>query len=233
MSDTPTIDENKLAAIARGERLKKIRNLANLSRRQMCTDSDINIDTLIGWEVARHGGLSAVGARKITERVAKEGVFCTSDWLLHGTAPLPKVILNTAEENHLNEGSISIEERKILAELSYFKSHYPKILTLTIQDGSMLPFFEVGDHIAGVTRYKHSFDQILNKPCIVELKDHTYLPRILKQGSKEGFYALLCTNYDTCSSAPIHNVEVLSAALITWHRKKEPEDYISHSSIME
>lgn len=224
MTEDISIDENKLAAIARGERLRKIRNLANLSRKDMCEGSDINLDTLIGWEVARHGGLSAVGSRKVVERVAKEGVFCTVDWLLHGTEPLPKVILAFSEKTHLHENLLSDEEKKIFAELSYFKSHYHSILTLVMEDNSMLPFFEAGDRLAGVKRVKHSFESLLNKPCIIELKDHTLFAGILKRGSKEGCYHLACTNNHTSSlEFVLENIEILSAALVTWHRKKEIE----------
>jgi hypothetical protein len=74
---------------ARGERVRRVRNMANLSRPALCDKSDFKIDTLIGWEVARHGGLTEKGAQKLIHRIAQEGVICTVEWLLHELKGLP------------------------------------------------------------------------------------------------------------------------------------------------
>ena len=56
---------------ARADRLKRVRNLANLSRKEICESGDININTYKGWELARFGGLPVDGAEKIINRVAR------------------------------------------------------------------------------------------------------------------------------------------------------------------
>lgn len=75
---------------ARADRLRRLRHLANLSRKDMC-DQELNINTLKAWELARFGGLPKDGAEKVIKRVAKEGVMCTSDWLLHGLGAGPQL----------------------------------------------------------------------------------------------------------------------------------------------
>lgn len=82
---------NQSTACQRGQRLKRLRNLANLSRKAMCENADLNINTLKGWEIGRHGGLTHQGAKKILKRVANEGVQCSEQWLLHDTGPGPRL----------------------------------------------------------------------------------------------------------------------------------------------
>src|SRR5438552_2660970 len=76
---------------AKAERLKRIRNLANLSREEFCLDGEVNLATLVSWEVGRFGGLSRKGAGNVIARVAKEGVFVTPEWLLHEVGAGPEV----------------------------------------------------------------------------------------------------------------------------------------------
>lgn len=77
-------------AEARAERLRRLRNLANLSRKDMC-NTDLNFNTLKAWELARFGGLPKDGADKVIRRIAKEGVICTADWLLYGKGITPQL----------------------------------------------------------------------------------------------------------------------------------------------
>ena len=86
------IQDNSLTSpTAKAERLKRVRNLANLSREDFCADGEVNITTLISWEVGRFGGLSRKGATSVIARVAKEGVFVTPEWLLHEVGAGPDV----------------------------------------------------------------------------------------------------------------------------------------------
>src|SRR5579862_8575903 len=90
-SKTSLIQDNSQSSpIAKAERLKRIRNLANLSREDFC-DGDINLTTLISWEIGRFGGLSRKGASSVIARVAKEGVFVTPEWLLYEVGAGPEV----------------------------------------------------------------------------------------------------------------------------------------------
>src|ERR1700733_6271968 len=84
------VTDAKSSEEARAERVKRVRNLANLSRKEMCNDGTLNINTYKGWELGRYGGLPLDGADKIVARVAKEGVICTAKWLLYGTGEPPQ-----------------------------------------------------------------------------------------------------------------------------------------------
>ncbi len=63
-------------ALERGNRVKRCRNIANLTREAVCDTGALNILTLKGWELGKHGGLSEAGAQKVLARVEKEGVRC-------------------------------------------------------------------------------------------------------------------------------------------------------------
>src|SRR5437868_3849341 len=82
-SSLVTVSDTLSSPEAKSKRLKRIRNLANLTREQVCEEGNINIHTLIGWENGRFGGLTRAGAKRLLKRVAREGVQCTVEWLLN------------------------------------------------------------------------------------------------------------------------------------------------------
>jgi len=219
MSDT------QAAAEARAERLKRLRNLANLSRKDMCEGSGINLNTLIGWEVARHGGLSKVGAKKVITRLAKAGVFTTLEWLLYGIGQGPNVVPNfdeLSEQKHKASPDYRLdeEEQKIIEELLVFKKQYQETADLIVEDDGMSPFYEKGDYVAGVKYFRDKAEKAINKPCIVQLETGEIVLRILKTGTEKDTYTLLCSNYQASTNTPIVNIKILSAAIVIWHRKK-------------
>jgi len=77
---------------ARAERLRRIRNMANLTREQMCNLAKLNVNTYKGWEIARYGGLPIDGAEKVLNGIGCEGVICSLNWLLYGKGQGPYAI---------------------------------------------------------------------------------------------------------------------------------------------
>ncbi|MBI5448694.1 MAG: XRE family transcriptional regulator, partial [Gammaproteobacteria bacterium] len=61
-------------SIERGRRIKILRVLANLDRKAVEEKHGINFNTLKGWELGRHGGLTEKGAKKIISMCQQEGV---------------------------------------------------------------------------------------------------------------------------------------------------------------
>src|SRR5579871_6555926 len=123
------LDHPLASADARGMRIRRIRNMANLTRQQLCEDSGININSLKGWEIGRYVGLTWHGAEKIIQQAAKEGVKCTLDWLMYGIGIGPSV-----QTGFVDTPTIAIspnqldtnqnEDKKIANELLLFKKHY-------------------------------------------------------------------------------------------------------------
>ena len=204
---------------ARAARVKRLRNLANLSRKEMCDDEEINLNTLKGWEIARYGGLPIDGAHKIVKRVAREGVFCTIDWLLYEEGQPPRVNVMQMNEQR-TQGMNQPEEKKIEEELELLKKHYSNVLFYQISDDGMSPFYEKGEFVAGIKEAGKQIDSIIGSNCIVQLANGQFLCRKLRKGKLENLYTLICMNSDTSVEIPIiADVELISAAMVVWHRK--------------
>ena len=201
-----TQNECSSSAEARAKRLKRLRNLANLTRKELAAKYHININTLKGWEVARHGGLTEKGAEKIISILAQEGVNGTLNWLLYGKGKGPFVFDKGATDTD--------EEKRMSDELTLFRLHYPDSIDFLVPDDSALPFYEAGDYVAGIKRYDKQITACLQKFCLVQIKNGPLLLRQLFPSDQTGFYNL------SSSTQALNNVEITFAAIIIWHRRR-------------
>lgn len=208
----------------RAERLRRIRNLMNLSRKELCESADININTYIGYEVGRYGGLTKKGAKKIIDYASTKGVFSSLEWLLYGTGNTPSVVMDITH-TVLNDSCMDfsgerLEELNIEKELSLFRSHYNNSLSLRVLDDGMLPTYCIGDIVAGICHVGDSLNLLIGFDCIVKLDNGVVFIRNLRRGKKENCYTLICTNPETTVEYPImYDAKIQDAAKIIWHRK--------------
>jgi hypothetical protein len=226
---TQSQDDSSLSTPeAKAERLKRVRNLANLSRESICDDGTINLPTLISWEIGRFGGLTKKGADNVIARVAKEGVFVTAEWLLHEVGAGPEV---QADYKKLIEkkGSAGIERKplsennRILEELILFKKLNDNAVDFIIKDTAMTPHYQPGDHVAGTKRVKDKIKSLVGYDCIVETDDGKTLVRNLQYGPTDKTFNLVSINLQSrLKNNIIYNVKLISAAPIVWHRRSEP-----------
>jgi len=214
---------------ARGERLKRLRLLGNVEREAICSETGININTYIGYEVGRHGGLTSAGAQKILKALAKlGGVYCTYDWLMFNIGVHPAINFNYNSENQnsaLNHlSTVNQEHKNILEEILYFRNKYKNTCELMINDDGMLPFYNEGDYVAGIKRYKEQITSLIGCDCIIQTKAGDILLRRLKGKTDDNKYTLICLNLNSQVSDPmIKDVELVYAAPVIWHRKREPQ----------
>lgn len=201
---------------ARAARLKKLRNMANLSRKQICDKYDLNVSTYKGWEIARFGGLPLDGARKVINRVAEEGVVCSLDWLLHGEGIGPTISV-------VSEGITTDETTpSVLQEVLLYKSLSGNVIFTEIMDDGMMPPYSKGDYVAGEKKYSSDIDKLLNKDCIIQLDSGEIVVRKLKKGTEKNKYTLVCTNIDTAvKQSTQYDVRLKCAAQIVRHYKIE------------
>lgn len=212
-----------------GERLRRARILAGITtRREFEKKYRISANTLQGWEQGKNP-LSKKGAKRIIEALKAEGVICSLEWLMSGAGVPPRQFeINNQDivsahdfENFLNHLNLQ-EEQAIYQELQSFKSHNPNPIIITVPDDAMMPQFHSGDYIGGIRLNKaEDIAAHLGEACIVELADHTILPRYIHADSELGTYTLSCTNFQS-KAAPLNifNVRIISAAPILWHRRK-------------
>src|SRR5436189_227089 len=161
---------------AKGERLKRVRRLANLSREEFCLDGETNVATLISWEVGRFGGLSAKGASRVIARVAKEGVFCTPEWLLYEIGSGPEVKADFKKHNIQSEDidtdtTLSSEDDSIIQEVILFRKLNKHAIDYIVEDDAMLPRYCIGDYVAGTKRFGDKIKSLLTLDCIVQMSD--------------------------------------------------------------
>ncbi len=213
-----------------GDRLRRARILAGIStRREFEKKYQISANTLQGWEQGKNP-LSKKGARRVIEALKIEGLICSMDWLMNGNGmpPRPFEMINPGlissdndMETALTKANLS-EEQAIYEELQAFKTHNPNPIIITVSDDTMAPQYHSGDYVAG-TRICN-FSEIalyFGRACIVELEDHTILPRYVHPGTEPGTVTLSCTNYQSKNTPlNIFNTKVISVAPILWHRKK-------------
>jgi transcriptional regulator with XRE-family HTH domain len=205
---------------ARGERLRRIRNLANLSRKELCDESGTNINTYIGYEVGRYGGLTKNGAIKIIEYIASKGVYCSFEWLMHGVGQAPCVVTDNQQNYFQDKHDISNEKQCISEEIFLFRKHYNNSIDYRIIDDGMLPIYSIDDYVAGVCYTPDSINDLIGSNCIVQIANGDIVVRNLRQGKEENYYTLSCINPETSVHHPIlYDVKLIFAAKIIWHRK--------------
>lgn len=224
------VNDPQSSTEARAERLRRVRNMANLSREEMCQGEGLNINTYKGWEIARYGGLPSDGAEKTVLRVAKEGVVCTIDWLLHGVGIGPYVVPDYQKATHpqqpLEYDSTLLDYKKqpIYGEIKLFKKQFSNAVIYEIEDDGLAPFYQPGEFVAGIPRYKEQIKEILNQNCIVQTETGIFLARYLRAGEKPNTYTLACSNIQTSvKKMVLYDVPLLSAALIIRHYRYDPE----------
>jgi transcriptional regulator with XRE-family HTH domain len=223
----PSQDDSLISPKAKGERLKRIRHLANLTREELCAGSEINLTTLISWEVGRFGGLSAKGASRVIQRVASEGVYCSSEWLLYDIGAGPEVRADYRKTQYQpeidNDIRISSDDSILIEELMLFRKLNKHAIDFIIEDDVMFPHYSIGDYVAGTKRFGVKISSLVSWDCIVQINDGRIVMRKLQLGPRNNSYNLISTNLQTkAKDAIIYDVELISAAPILWHRRKEP-----------
>lgn len=223
MNQNEIIDPTVLAR-ERADRLRRLRNLANLSRKELCEAANININTYIGYETVRYGGLTKKGAEKVVHYVTTKGVYTTIEWLMYGLGPNPQVITNDKQD--AVEGYYSSisdqgnEMQKIAEEVYLFHKHYKHAIDCRIDDDGMSPKYDVGDYVAGILYSGATIDNLVGLDCIIKTAEGQLLVRSLCHGRIKGHYTLTCNNPKTTVKHPVmYDIKVISAAYIIWHRR--------------
>lgn len=226
------ITDNRTTPEARAERLRRVRNMANLSRKQMCDGSPINIYTYKGWELACHGGLPVDGAERVVKRITQEGVVCSAEWLLYEIGQGPHIIpdFKKAKLDKTKPAqktiAVSSEEAKIVQEILLFRKHFPEVIDYQIEDDGTVPLYYPGDFVAGIKYFGKSINSLINQCCIVQTMDGQTLVRFLKCGSVANKFTLVCTNPQSLVKNPaLYDVELASAAPILRHYRRLKSEF--------
>jgi transcriptional regulator with XRE-family HTH domain len=211
-------------AKARGKRLKRLRNLANLSRQHAAQRYGININTLKGWEIGRHGGLTSKGAKKIISMLKDYGMLCESSWLLDGEGAPPvmyeRSVFDTSTVIELKQEIPIDEYKQIQAEFALFAAQSPAAVLYKVIDQTMAPLYRQGEYAAGIRCYGNDINALVGVACIVETIAGDVSLRCLKAQLQPGLYSLLALNASAdLQQTDQYDVQLQSAAAVVWQRR--------------
>ncbi|HAU0227414.1 TPA: helix-turn-helix transcriptional regulator [Legionella pneumophila] len=204
-----------------GQRIKRARMLAGLSRRDLEEKHGVSIHTLQSWELGRNP-LNQAKAANLVEILHQYDVSCSIDWLLEGRGKGPSVIENEFKNFPFLEeavGGLLATEQAIQKEIDFFKSNNPNAVVIMVSDDAMEPEYMPGDFIGGIKFIdRDKKGECVGHDCIVETTDGMFFRRLIKSEDK---HLLVCNNNRTTVSDPVISADsILSIAPVIWHRWK-------------
>lgn len=210
------LPQNELLNV--GLRFKSARSLVALTRKEFCAKHELNPHMVQAWEIGRNASRGKNLAR-FCDALAREGVFCSAEWLLHGTGKSPHKINGSEHIQENDSNSDSLDEAALIdAEAQHFCATYKKLgrnpIVVRIADNAMQPLFKKGDYVGGFLRTDETFDNLAGEICVVEIGAQNFIVRrLVKEGQR---YLLLGQDF----KEPVISFEnILGAAEIIWHRK--------------
>lgn len=204
-------------------RIRSARGFVRMTRKDFCEKHGFNLHTVFTWEAGKYL-VRRPSLERFCKALAKEGVFCSPEWLLEGKGEGPTLV--TAQKNLLAakakpKASLtddSEEEQRIHAEIKAFQSGYKKAkvdaVVIQVADSAMSPYYEAGDYVGGRQVRDEDIKTLLGKTCIVEIGLQNFVVRrIGKEGKRVALVA----------ADPAEQIlsfdKIVSAAEIIWHRR--------------
>lgn len=224
-------------------RLKHVRKLAKLSRKEIEARYGLPESTLKAWENGT-AIITSKGLQRCEAIYRKLGVVLSREWVLHGKGLPPQFSVDigryfasaySAASMLITESTkhdlfivkdrdqlrpyLQSEEMCMVQEASFFKELYPDAVVLIVSDDDMLPKYRAGDYVGGRFRYGKDIEAAVNRDCIVRLPDGTDMLRHVVRSRAGAGYNLVSTNPHTTSREPVlFNVNVVAVAPVIWHR---------------
>ncbi|MCL1077108.1 helix-turn-helix domain-containing protein [Parashewanella spongiae] len=193
-------------------RVKGLRMMLGLSRKNFEQASGVSAATLTAWETGKHP-LSVKGAKKLVDAFEKLNINCTTNWLLSGEGLAPRY--------HQPETECFELDARILKEVFYFEQNNPLPIVSIVSDDSMEPFYQIGDYVGGCQLLSNKAQQLIGRDCIVTLETGQVVIRRVQQG-KEGRLNLYSLNYETqAENAFISDCKIQRIAQVIWHRRAD------------
>lgn len=171
----PIVNKEELA-LERGKRIRMLRALSGLSRKQFQAQLNVSISTLNIWENGRVC-LTVKGAARIVSAVKEVGIECSEEWLLSGLGSPPR----PTTSDFLPQIGKSSPETDI-----FIRSVKNSVHT-AVDDELMSPFFRVGDLVAGEAISFEEIESFVGRFILVELDDRTIV-RYLDAVSNDAVY---------------------------------------------
>ncbi|MBP6103592.1 MAG: helix-turn-helix transcriptional regulator [Gammaproteobacteria bacterium] len=210
----------KKTALERGKRIKLARHLANLTRKDMLENYDINPNTIHAWEKGINC-LTERNAQKLSEAFQGRGLAITKEWLLYGDDPRSALSTATNTDAQVIADVLSIRgDLKIVEELDYFRQNNPHALSAMVTDEALLPFFYSGDYVGGIPLFAKELQHLIGEFCIISSESSDVLIRKIFQHKQGNIFTIGGINPFAKLEGPDYfDCAIQSAAPITrhWH----------------
>jgi len=213
----------EIKAIERGKRLRMCRDYAGLNIKDFCKKHSFNTITFGRWEKGNKVSLNDKNVDKICQALLKEGIICTSTWLLEGTGAAPKERTGhyLFQEKDVDKTLTTFSSLLVFSEMEVFQDNNPNAITSVVDTLDMVPYYDLGDHVGGIKLEPHEYDLANNKRCMVKLSGSKKI--ILRHVHfNDNTIILTGTNATLTHLQPIilkEHAEVEVIAPIIFHRK--------------
>lgn len=173
-----------------GARFRSARSLVpDLNRKSFCERYQINRYTMQSWENGLHVS-KGKNVEKFIEALAREGVYCSAEWLIDGIGDAARPLLAKSQTKTSSREILPRNENleRIISTLK--EAHVEAgetLITCPINDDAMAPKFMAGDMVFGRSiKDKASLHQ---KYCIAKMSQSRMITRKVLV-TKDGFLLL-------------------------------------------
>lgn len=214
-------DEMLASSQARASRLKRMRRLTFLSRKDFAKKHTFSPGTLQNWETARFGGLTEKGARLILKAFKLEGIFCSYEWLMLGVGDGPIFNKHSARNRVSNVVEAKLVSKpSFTQELKFFTQLHHGAVVHELHDTSLLPYMQVGDMLVGVPCNIARQSEIVGRLCILDLSHSVRVARYVKAIHPDGTVNFVAANpFSDANYLLQDRAEVGKISPVLWWRK--------------
>lgn len=207
-------NENPASPKARAARLKEARDVAGLTLKETASSGMINFNTLCGWEIGKHGGLTERGALLVIKRLEEFNTECSLEWLLYGEGESPKKRTSISAEQNETANKWTTSLHKLILQAN------PDLLCLQITDASMAPEYNIGDHVYGspFALDIHQLSPISGKTVLVQEQSGNLILRKLLVNQITNEALLIASNHSFHPSF-LYNPNIQAIAIVVCHIK--------------
>lgn len=178
-------------AVARGLRLKKLRQMIGLTSEALAKKMGVSRVTMSVWENALYDRkFPEIYAPHLIKVLKEHGVDCEESWLLHGIGAPP--LMTTAWSNQLTSKLTPSTEQTSHPEIQQFLSLHSNAVVMMVRDNTMEPFYHRGDWLGGYWQSSHDYIAI-GEGCIFETEQGLDV-RLAWEGQQKGLFDLVLAN---------------------------------------
>lgn len=212
--------KNKNLAIARGKRLKLCRVLAELTRKKLYRDYDLNPNTIASIESGANL-LTEKRAKQLVEIFNKEGVPISLEWLLQGVGDYLLSALTPENKKQPLETSLDINEAlSFFDEIKYFNDTKRPTVVSMITDDALAPIFNMGDYVGGIKKQNlKEIQTLVGEFCILLTdKNQIIVAKIFNYDKEKNRFTVGSINPLATTTMPNYfECRITEAAKITRH----------------